>query len=75
MIKTTRQVHAADEVTALRDVSEVAARLGVSTKTVRRAIGRGDLPAHRLGRLLRISDADLAAYLSGRRFVSGLGGF
>jgi excisionase family DNA binding protein len=37
-------------------VAEVAKRLDVSTKTVRRMIDRGDLPAHRVGKLVRVSD-------------------
>jgi len=54
---------------ALHDVAGVASRLAVSTKTVRRMIDRGELSAHRIGRLLRISDEDLASFLSGRRTV------
>jgi excisionase family DNA binding protein len=53
----------------LQDVAGVASRLGVSEKTVRRMIDRAELPAHRVGRLLRVSEADLAEYLSGRRTV------
>jgi excisionase family DNA binding protein len=51
----------------LRDVGSVARRLGVSTKSVRRAIAAGYLTAHRLGRLLRVADSDLEAYLARRR--------
>jgi excisionase family DNA binding protein len=53
----------------LRDVAAVARRLGISTKSVRRAIAAGELTAHRLGRLLRVADADLEAYLAKRRLV------
>jgi excisionase family DNA binding protein len=38
-------------------VAGVAPRLDVSAKTVRRMIERGDLPTHRIGKLLRISEA------------------
>jgi excisionase family DNA binding protein len=48
-------------------VDAVAEQLGVSTKTVRRWITAGDLPAHRLGRQLRISNADLATFIAQRR--------
>jgi len=44
-------------------VGEIAERLRVSTKTVRRWIERGELRAHRLGRQLRVSDQDLSAFL------------
>jgi excisionase family DNA binding protein len=42
-------------------VAEVAVRLDVSEKTVRRKIQSGDLPTRRVGKLLRISERDLAA--------------
>ena len=45
----------------------VAERLSVNTQTVRRWIAAGDLHVHRLGRALRISEEDLAAFLSIRR--------
>jgi excisionase family DNA binding protein len=48
-------------------IDAVAELLGVSTKTVRRWIAAGDLPVHRLGRQLRISEADLAAFIALRR--------
>jgi excisionase family DNA binding protein len=44
-------------------VADVAVRLGVSEKTVRRMIARGDLRAHRVGRLIRVAERSLAAYL------------
>lgn len=51
----------------LLDVLAVARRLDVSPKTVRRMITRGELPVHRLGRLIRISPQDLDAYLTSSR--------
>jgi len=48
-------------------VSEVAELLQVSTKTVRRWIERRELRTHRLGRQLRVSEEDLAAFLGQRR--------
>jgi excisionase family DNA binding protein len=41
-------------------VAEVALRLDVSEKTVRRMIKRGDLRAQRVGRLIRVAERDLA---------------
>jgi excisionase family DNA binding protein len=52
---------------SLYTIPGVAASLKVSPKTVRRWIDRGDLAVHRLGRRIRISDADLAAFLAARR--------
>ena len=51
----------------LLSVPEAADQLGISEKGVRRAIGRGDLIAHRIGRLLRIAEDDLAAFVALRR--------
>jgi excisionase family DNA binding protein len=39
----------------------------VSVKTVRRMITRGDLPAHRIGKLLRVSEQALEALLARTR--------
>jgi excisionase family DNA binding protein len=47
----------------LLSVQAVAAYLDMSEKTVRRLVARGDLPSHRIGRLLRISEPDLRAFL------------
>jgi excisionase family DNA binding protein len=48
-------------------VAEVAERLNVSTRTVRRWIALGLLRVHRFGRTVRISEADLAAFLATHR--------
>ena len=48
-------------------VAAVATLLEISTKTVRRWIQRGELRVHDLGRQLRISEDDLAAFLNQRR--------
>ena len=45
-------------------VIEVAVKLGVSSKTVRRMINRGELPVHRIGRLLRVGEHALYAGLA-----------
>ena len=46
---------------------EVAARLAVSTKTLRRWIARKQLRIHRLGRQIRIAEEDLQTFLASRR--------
>jgi excisionase family DNA binding protein len=48
-------------------VSDVAEFLDVSTRTVRRWIKSGDLPAHRFGAAVRISETDLRAFAAARR--------
>ena len=49
----------------LKDV--VAERLGLSLRSVRRLIARGELPVHRLGRAVRISEDDLVRFLAAHR--------
>ena len=51
----------------LLTIDEVAEVFNSSSRTVRRFIGSGALPVHRLGRLVRISEADLAAFLAMNR--------
>jgi excisionase family DNA binding protein len=45
-------------------IAEVAERLRVSTRTVRRWIKAGDLVAHRFGGVVRIAETDLRAFLA-----------
>lgn len=51
----------------LLTVAEVAERLAISERTARRLIKSGELVTHRIGRAVRISEADLAAYVKGAR--------
>jgi excisionase family DNA binding protein len=57
---STRRNRAAGK---LNSIDELAERWGVSNRTVQRQIKSGALRAHRIGRLLRISDADAEDYL------------
>lgn len=45
-------------------VEQVAERLDVSPRTVRRRIAAGILRVHRFGRLVRVSETDLLAFLA-----------
>jgi len=56
-------------VTKLRTIHETAELFNTSTRTVRRLIDSGALPVHRLGRSVRISEADIAAFLAANRSV------
>lgn len=51
----------------LLTVAEAAELLRIDPYTVRRYVNRGELPAYRIGRELRIDPAELQAYLQGRR--------
>ena len=57
----------------LLDVLDIAKRLGVSTKSVRRMIARGELPIHRIGRLIRVSELDYHNYVVERRQNNPMG--
>ncbi len=45
-------------------ISDVAERLRVSARTVRRWIDGGHLPVHRVGGIVRIAESDLRAFLA-----------
>ncbi len=49
--------------TRLLTLPEVAARMSVSIKTVRRLIERGNLRVHRIGRAIRVSEDELVLLL------------
>lgn len=50
--------------TSYLSTADVATVLGCSHDSVLRAIARGDLPAFRYGRLVRVAQADLDAFLT-----------
>jgi len=54
-------------VAQLRKIDETAELFGTSTRSVRRFIACGALPVIRLGRSVRISDDDIAAFLAANR--------
>jgi excisionase family DNA binding protein len=51
----------------LRSIDEIAELWGVSPRTVQRLIKSGALRAHRIARLLRVSDADADDFLESNR--------
>jgi excisionase family DNA binding protein len=61
--------HSADRTATPRffTVSDVADFFDVSTRSVRRWIRSGDLPVHRFGGVVRISDSDLRAFAATHR--------
>lgn len=56
-------------MTPFYTVAQIAGLLGISQDSVRRAVARGTLPAHRFGRAIRIQADDLERYLSTRRYL------
>ena len=54
-------------VPSMLTVADIAKRLRISTKTVRRAIKAGKLHVHRVGRQQRIAEEDFAVFLAACR--------
>lgn len=51
----------------LLDLQAAAARLSLSVRTVRYLASRGELPAVRIGRALRFTETDVAAFIDRSR--------
>jgi len=60
----------ADEIEWL-STQEAARRLGVTPRTLYRFIDQGDLPAYRLGRVIRLKKADVDAFIEASRIEPG----
>jgi excisionase family DNA binding protein len=45
--------------------------LGVNTRTIYRLIDEGELPAHKIGRVIRLQEADVVAFVEKSRIVPG----
>ena len=56
-------------VTFLLTVQQAADQLQLCHDTIRRAVWRGDIVAHRLAGAIRISQADLDAYIARGRGI------
>jgi excisionase family DNA binding protein len=50
---------------------EVAEYLGVNTRTLYRMIDVGDLPAYKLGRVIRLQESDVVAFVERSRIKPG----
>lgn len=50
---------------------DAARRLGVTPRTLYRFIDLGDLPAYRLGRVIRLKSADVDAFIEASRIQPG----
>ena len=51
--------------------TEACAKLGISNRTLYRLIDNGDIPAYRIGRVVRLKAADLDDYLERARITPG----
>lgn len=53
------------------NTQEAAAHLGITVRTLYRAIDEGKLTAYRMGRVIRIQKPDLDSFLEGSRIQPG----
>ncbi len=61
---------AADRITWL-STKEAAERLGLVPRTLYRLIDEGMVPAYRFGRVIRLSQSDVDAYIESQRIEPG----
>lgn len=61
---------AADEIVWM-STQEAARRLGVTTRTLYRFVDEGALPAYKMGRVFRLKQADVDAFIEGSRIQPG----
>ena len=50
---------------------EAARRLGITTRTLYRFVDQGELPAYRMGRVIRLKAADIDTFIEGSRIEPG----
>jgi len=50
-------------------IDELAARLGTSTRHIRRLVAERRIPYVKIGRLVRFDPADIATWIDGRRVL------
>lgn len=55
------------ELPTLLTIEQAAARIGMSTRYVRRLVSERRIPSYRLGRAVRIDPADLAVHITAGR--------
>ena len=50
---------------------EAARRLGITTRTLYRFVDQGEIPAYRMGRVIRVQASDVDAYIERSRIQPG----
>lgn len=50
---------------------EASRRLGVTTRTLYRFVDQGDIPAYRMGRVIRLKATDIDVFIEGSRIEPG----
>lgn len=65
-----RQEAGPDEIAWL-STREAASRLGITTRTLYRLIDEGQLPAYKLGRVIRLQQHEVDAFIEAARITPG----
>ena len=63
-------VMAEDEIRWM-STGEAARRLGVTVRTLYRLIDRADLPAYQFGRVIRLKESEIDAFIEASRIAPG----
>ena len=50
---------------------EASRRLGITTRTLYRFVDQGDLPAYRMGRVIRLKASDIDSFIESSRIEPG----
>ena len=50
---------------------EASRRLGITTRTLYRFVDQGDLPAYRMGRVIRLQGSDVDEFIASSRIEPG----
>jgi len=50
---------------------DAARKLGITTRTLYRLIDDGQVPAHKFGRVIRLKDADIDAFIASSKIQPG----
>jgi excisionase family DNA binding protein len=53
------------------NTNETAKRLGITPRTLYRFIDDGKIPAYRFGRVIRLKESEVAAFIEASRIVPG----
>ena len=61
----------ADQEITWLSTAEAARRLGVNTRTLYRMIDEGQVAAYKFGRVIRLQEADVAAFIEASRIQPG----
>ena len=61
----------ADQEITWLGTAEAARRLGITPRTLYRLIDEGQLPAYKLGRVIRLQESDVDAFIAASRIEPG----